>query len=83
METKLTIRYVSGREDKFEVELFGGTLAETRLKEFTKEPMLILQTAEEIIIIPATAIECITLPFPEYGSETIDLPGVRNAKRLT
>ena len=82
METIGTIRYVSGREEKFALELFGGTAAEVRLREFAKDPTIVLQTENEILIIPSTAVECITLPFPEFGRDAIDLPGIRRARRV-
>jgi hypothetical protein len=82
MKTKLIVRYVSGREEQFEVELFGGPSAEARLKEFTKNPAILLQTEKEVVIIPATAIESITLPLPEPSGKAIALLDVRKAKRL-
>ena len=82
METKATVRFLSGREEHFEVELFGGTAAETRLKDFARDPTIVLQTEDEIIIIPSTAVECITLPFPEFGRDNLDFPGVRRARRV-
>ena len=82
MKTKLTIRYVSGREEQFEVELYGGGAAEARLEEFINKPAIVLQTEKEVVIIPATAIESIALPFPEAAGKAIALPNVRKAKRL-
>jgi hypothetical protein len=82
MKTKLIVRYVSGREQEFEVELFGGPSAEARLKEFANRPTILLQTEKEVVIIPATAIESITLPLPESSGKAVDLPDVRKAKRL-
>jgi hypothetical protein len=82
MKTKITIRYVSGREEQFEVELYGGGSAESRLEEFSKNPTVVLQTGKDIIIIPATAIECITLPLPEPAGATVPLRNVRKGKRL-
>jgi hypothetical protein len=82
MKTKLIVRYVSGREEQFEVEFYGGTSAEDRLKEFIKNPTIVLQTEKEVVIIPATAIESIALPFPEAAGKAIALPNVRKAKRL-
>jgi hypothetical protein len=82
MKTKLSVRYVSGREEQFEVELFGGTAAEDRLKDFSKSPTLLLQTEKEIVIIPATAVETMTLQVPESAGRAIALPDVRKAKRL-
>ena len=82
MKTKVIIRYVSGREDQFEVELFEGPSAEARLKEFTKDPTIVLQTEKEVVIIPATAVESITLALPAESGKAIALPNVRKAKRL-
>jgi hypothetical protein len=82
MMTKITIRYVSGREEQFEVELFAGTSAEARLKEFTKNPTLLLRTGKDVVIIPASAVETITLALPEAAAKEVTLPNVPNAKRL-
>ena len=82
MKTKVLVRYVSGREEQFEVELFGGASAEARLKEFIHNPMLVLQTEKEVVIIPATAVESITLALPESAAQAIALPNLRRGKRL-
>jgi hypothetical protein len=82
MKTNLTIRYISGREEQFEVELFGGASAEDRLEQFAKKPTIVLQTAKEVVVIPATAIECITFPVPEPAGKAIGLPTVRKGKRI-
>ena len=82
MKTKVTIRYLSGREEKFEMELHGGKFVEARLKEFANKPTILLQTDEEIIIIPATAIESITLPMADSEEKSLALPNVRRAKRV-
>jgi hypothetical protein len=81
MKTIATIRYVSGREEQFEIEMPGGTAAEDRLMAFSKDPNILLQTDAEIIIIPSTAIERITVPLPASW-EGRDLPRVRKAKRI-
>jgi hypothetical protein len=81
-KTKITIRYVSGREDQFEVEIYGGgKSAEFRLKEFVKDPTLLLQTESELILIPAAAIECVTIALPESDTEQLSLPKIRKAQR--
>jgi hypothetical protein len=82
MKTKLTVRYLSGREEQFEVDVYGGEGAETRLQEFVNNPTLVLQTEKEVVIIPATAIESITFPLPESAGTAIPLRNVRKAKRL-
>src|SRR5206468_3609443 len=38
MNAKMTVRYASGREEDFEVEIFGAGSAEFRLKDFVKDP---------------------------------------------
>jgi hypothetical protein len=40
MKTRVTVRYVSGREEQLEVELFGGQSAEARLRKFIKNPVI-------------------------------------------
>ncbi len=82
MDVKLTVRYCSGREEQFEVEIFGGGSAEFRLKEFVKNPTLVLQTEGELIVIPAHAIEAVSLEFPEEEREGLPLDNIRKAKRL-
>ncbi len=81
MKTKVIIRYTSGREEQFEVELFGGPSAEARLRKFAEKPTIVLQTEKEVVIIPATAIESITFPLPELTDKGMALPNVRKAKR--
>jgi hypothetical protein len=82
MKTQLRVRYVSGKEERFEVELFGGTTAQGRLKEFAKDPTIVLQTGKEVIIIPSAAIESIIFTSPDSEYETIDLPNVHRATRV-
>jgi hypothetical protein len=82
MKVKLSVRYLSGREEHFELGLEGGKLAELRLKEFVKDPTVLLKTADQVIIIPSHAIECLTLTLPPLDREPTPLAGVRNAKRL-
>jgi hypothetical protein len=84
MKTKAVIRYVSGREESFEVDLIGleGPSADARMKEFVKNPTLMLQTEKELIIIPSTAIECITMTLPDLAGKAITAPNVRKAKRV-
>jgi hypothetical protein len=61
---------------------FRRGFAEARLKEFSKDPTLVFQTDKEIIIIPATAIESITIALPADSVKTSTLPNLRKAKRL-
>lgn len=82
MKAKVTIRYISGREEEYEVTLQGGKFVEARLKEFANNPTILLQTDEEVIIIPATAIETITIPLSDSDGKLLDLPNVRRAKRM-
>lgn len=84
MKTLVTIRYVSGREEKFEMELWTGGGAQARLKEFAEKPNLLLQTNDEVIIIPAPAIECISIKLPpkENNPPPLNLPELRHATRI-
>jgi hypothetical protein len=83
VKTKVSIRYLSGRNEEFEVELWGGKWAEARLKEFANNPTFLFQTDEEVIIIPATAIETISIHLMDSEGESIALPDVRKARRVT
>jgi hypothetical protein len=82
MKTPVTIRYVSGREERFEVELWGGSGEEARLAAFVKEPNLILHTPNELIIIPGSAVECVSITLPKGGDPAVKLSGFRSARRL-
>jgi hypothetical protein len=82
MKTPVTIRYISGREERFEIELWAGSGTESRLVAFVKEPNLILHTDKELILIPGTAIECISIALPRPGDPTLKLESVRPARRL-
>ncbi|HJY86342.1 MAG TPA: hypothetical protein VKE24_05845 [Candidatus Acidoferrales bacterium] len=82
MNVNMKVRYASGREDHFQVEIFGGGAAEFRLKDFIKDPTLVLKTEAELIIIPAHAIECVSLALPESEIEELPLKRVRKATRL-
>jgi hypothetical protein len=83
MEIVATIRYTSGREEKFEVELIGGEDAPARLAEFANNPSLMLRTPDELIVIPAGSIECISLEVGEYFTMPTRGLEVRNARRLS
>jgi hypothetical protein len=78
----LCIRYVSGREEKFEVELFGGSGMELRLQEFLKDPTLVLQVKDELLIIPSSAVECLTFKAPEEHRDQLQLSSARRARRV-
>jgi hypothetical protein len=82
MKSNCVVRYASGREERFEVEFFGGASAVDRLKEFVKNPTVVLQSENEVIIIPSTAIECITLGLPDTEGRAVALPGVRKGHRV-
>lgn len=83
MKAKLTIRYCSGREEQFEIEIWGGAGMETRLREFIQSPNIGLQLGDEVIVVPATAIECISLAMPKEKNLAKELSFVRRAKRIT
>ena len=81
MKTAVTIRYVSGREERFEVEVWPGASAQARVLELLEKPNLLLHTGDEVIIIPGSAIECISVKVPK-GDTRFELSEARPAKRL-
>jgi hypothetical protein len=81
MKTVLTVRFTSGREERFEMDFWGGTGAQGRLQAFAEKPNLLLQTGEEVLIIPASAIECISIKVPDEDGR-FNLSGVRSATRI-
>ncbi len=81
MKAAVTVRFVSGREEKFEMELWGGTGTEARLQAFAEHPTMILQTSDEVIIIPNSAIECVSIKVPK-GDSRFNLGDVRPATRI-
>lgn len=82
MKASLTVRYISGRQEQFEVNFWGGTGAESRLQEFLKCPNVALQTASELIIIPASAIESLSIALPEDEGARPAFEFIRAAERL-
>ncbi len=83
MKTQVTVRFTSGREEKFEMELLGGTGVHSRLHAFLENPKLVLQTKDEVIIIPGSAIECISVKL-QKGDSRVNLgEDIRPATRLT
>jgi hypothetical protein len=82
MTSKVTIRFLSGRVEEYEVEIYGGGSVESRLEEFCKDPTIVLHVGKEVVIIPATAIETIGFPLPDAMGPTSGLRNVRKAKRL-
>jgi hypothetical protein len=82
MKGSLTVRYVSGREERFEVDFWGGTGAANRLKEFLKSPIVALQTTTELVIIPASAVESLSIALSKDEQVKRALEGIRVAKRL-
>jgi hypothetical protein len=82
MKASLTIRYISGREERFEVDFWGGAGAAARLKDFFKSPNIALQTTTELIVIPASAVESLSIALPKDGKARGALEGIRVAKRL-
>ena len=81
MKAAVTVRFVSGREEKFEIELWGGTGAQARLQAFAENPTMVLQTSDEVIIIPNSAIECVSIKVPK-GDSRFALSDVRPATRI-
>jgi hypothetical protein len=81
MKTLVTVRFASGREEKFEMDLWGGTRAQARLQAFAENPTLILQTNDEVIVIPSSAIECISIKVAK-GDSRFNLKDIRPATRV-
>lgn len=79
--TVVTVRYVSGREERFEMEFWVGEGTQERLLDFAEKPNLLLRTGEELIIIPASAIECITIKKPK-GDARFEFSEARPARRI-
>ena len=81
MKTSVTIRFISGREERFEMELWGGPGTQARLRKFLEKPTLILQTSDEVLIIPGSAIECISIKI-QKGDARFGLSDFRPATRI-
>jgi len=83
MNTTVTIRFLSGREEKFEFDLWGGVGVKARLDAFLKSPNLVMQADEELIIIPVSAIESMSIAVPEEQRGHEELSDIRAVKRLS
>jgi len=81
MKTEVTVRFTSGREERFETELWEGTGAQARLQAFVEKPNLLLQTDDEVLIIPGSAIECISIKV-QKGDSRFKLSDIRPATRI-
>ncbi len=81
MKTSVTVRYVSGREEKFEMEIGGGTGAQGRLQALVEKPNLLLQIGDELLVIPGSAIECISIKLPK-GDRRFGLADIHPATRI-
>jgi len=81
MKTSVKIRFTSGREERFEMEFWGGPGAQARLRAFVAKPTLLLQTSDEVLIIPGSAIECISIKIPK-GESSFNLTDLRPATRI-
>jgi hypothetical protein len=82
MKASVTVRYVSGREEKFEIDLWASAGAQARLQAFAEKPNLLLRIGDEVLIIPASAIECISIKVPK-GDNRFNLSDIRPAMRIT
>jgi hypothetical protein len=81
MKNSVTVRFTSGREEKFEMQFWGGAGAQARLQAFVENPTLVLKTGDEVVIIPGSAIECISIK-TQKGDDWSSLGGIRSAKRI-
>jgi hypothetical protein len=80
MKTAVTVRFISGREETYEMDLWDNTTAQARLQGFAENPKLVLQTNDEVIIIPGSAIESISIKLPKGHAQFGG--GVRLATRI-
>ena len=81
MKTAVTVRFVSGREEKFEMALWEGTGAHERLQAFVEKPNLLLHVGDELLLIPGPAIECVSIKIPT-GDTRFTLGDIRSATRI-
>ena len=81
MKNSVTVRFTSGREEKFEMEFFGGAGASARLKAFVENPALVLKAADEVLILPGSAIESISIK-TQRGDDWSNLTNLRPARRI-
>jgi hypothetical protein len=81
MKNAVTIRFTSGREEKFEMDFWGSAGAQARLQAFLENPTLLLKTSDEVVIVPGTAIECISIK-TQKGDDWSNLANLRPAKRI-
>ena len=80
MSNVLTIRFTNGNEESFEFEPRDQPRAGSVLQEFLKHPTVALQLDDELIVIPETSIERISIK----GSRGVDrgpVAGVIPVKR--
>jgi len=82
MKGIMSIRYTSGQQEKFEVDLWAGEGASARLQAFINAPAILLQTETELLIVRQSAVESISLAVPKEDKTKFRLPDIRAAKRL-
>jgi hypothetical protein len=84
MKSTVTIRFNSGREERYEVESLphAEKEPEARLRMLTQSDVVTLQTDDELILIPRSAIEKISVAMPRDTLPNRELAGVRQARRL-
>ena len=81
-QCRVTIRFISGREELFDVDFPLGPGAETRLHEFCKSPTVVLQTKEELIVLPSSAIEAIRFTRPPANAAQLKMESILSATRV-
>ena len=81
MKNTVTIRFTSGREEKFEMDFWGGAGAQARLEAFVQNPTVLLRTTDEVLIFPSPSIECISIK-TQKGDVWSTLTNIRAAKRV-
>jgi hypothetical protein len=83
MKATLNVRYVSGREEQYEIDLWGGGAGgRARLEEFIDTPNLALNLGNELVVIPGTAVERYSMTMAKTDGGGLDLSTIRTARRI-
>jgi hypothetical protein len=81
MKTAVTIRFTSGREERFEMELWGGSGPRHACRHLWRNRLCCFEAWTKVLVIPGSAIECISLKIPK-GDSRFNLSEIRPATRI-
>ncbi len=84
MKTSVQVRFISGRIEDYEIEVLAseGATLEARLQKFMEAPYLAFRVGDELVFVPSTAIESISVVIPEEMRAEVDPASMRQATRL-